>query len=99
MEGMEILFVIFLIIFIFSYNKTIDFKKFIIDNNKLFELLKEDNYEFLVYSRYGENADVNILFQKRITNALLVAVIFMVLFVGNLSALNLVLVVESGTPK
>ena len=93
MEGMEILFVIFLLIFILSYNKTIDFKKFIIDNNKVFELLKEDNYEFLVYSRYGENVDVNILFQKRITNALLVAVVFMALFMGKLSALNLVIVI------
>lgn len=93
MQGMEILFVILLLIFILTYNKTIDFKKFIIDNNKFFELLKEDNYEFLVYSKYGENVDVNLLFQKRITNALTVALVFMVLFMGKFSALNFVIVI------
>ncbi len=93
MEGLEIIFVIFLLVYILSYNKTIDFKRFMVDNNKIFKLLKEDNYEFLVYSKYGENADVDVLFQKRITNALIVAVIFMALFMGKFSALNFVLVI------
>ena len=93
MQGMEIFFVILIIIFVLIYNKTIDIKKFIIDNDKFFKLLKEDNYEFLVYSKYGDNVDVDVLFQKRITNALLVASIFMVLFMGEFSALNFVIVI------
>jgi hypothetical protein len=93
MQGIEILFVIFLLVYILSYNKTIDFKRFIIDNDKIFKLLKEDNYEFLVYSKYGENADVDVLFQKRITNALIISAVVMVLFMSSASALNIVLMI------
>ena len=43
MAGMEIFFVILIIIGILVYNKTIDFKKFMIDKSQVFDLLKEDN--------------------------------------------------------
>ena len=90
---MEIFVVIIIVVFILIYNRTIDMKKFIIDNDEVFKLLKEDNYEFLVYSKYGDDADVEVLFQKRITNALLIMGVFVVLFLGEFSALNLVLAV------
>ena len=90
---MEIFVVIIIVVFILIYNRTIDMKKFIIDNDAVFKLLKEDNYEFLVYSKYGDDADVEVLFQKRITNALLIMGVFVVLFLGEFSALNLVLAV------
>lgn len=93
MEGIEIFLVIMIIIGILTYNKTIDFKRFLIDNDNIFKLLKEDNYEFLVYSKYGERVDIDILFQKRISNAILVAIVFMVLFLNKFSILNLVLVI------
>ena len=41
MAGMEIFFVILIIIGILVYNKTIDFKRFMIDNSQVFDLLKE----------------------------------------------------------
>ena len=93
MAGMEIFFVILIIIGILVYNKTIDFKKFMIDNSQVFDLLKEDNYEFLLYAKYGDRVDVDTLFQKRITNAVLVACIFMILFMGDFNALNFVICV------
>ena len=65
---MEIFIVIIIIIGTLSYNKTIDFKRFLIDNDNFFKLLKEDNYEFLVRSKYGDNVDIDVLFQKRISN-------------------------------
>ena len=87
MAGMEIFFVILIIIGILVYNKTIDFKKFMIDNSQVFDLLKEDNYEFLLYAKYGDRVDVDTLFQKRITNAVLIACIFMIFFGKYLSLL------------
>ena len=90
---MEIFIVIIIIIGTFSYNKTIDFKRFLIDNDNLFKLLKEDNYEFLVRSKYGDNVDIDVLFQKRISNAVLVAILFMVLFLNKFSVLDVVLVI------
>ena len=93
MEGIEIFVVILIIIGVLTYNKTIDFKRFLIDNDNIFKLLKEDNYEFLVYSKYGDKVDIDILFQKRIKNAILIAVLFMILFLNKFSILNIVLVI------
>lgn len=93
MEGIEIFLVIMIIIGILTYNKTIDFKRFLIDNDNIFKLLKEDNYEFLVYSKYGERVDIDVLFQKRVSNAILIAILFMILFLNKFSILNSVLIV------
>ena len=79
-----------IIIFVLIYNKTIDTKKFAKDNEKIFALLKESDYEFLVHMKYGEKVDVDVLFQKRITNGLIVGAVIMVFFMSNFSLLNVV---------
>ena len=66
---MEILIVGAIIIFVLIYNNTIDKDKFFADNQKYLEALKEDDYQFLVYARYGEDVDVDQLYSKRITSA------------------------------
>ena len=59
---MEIVFVAAIILFILVYNKTIDKNQFINDNKKYFEILRESDYDFLVYARYGDSATPNVLF-------------------------------------
>lgn len=66
---MEILIVGAIIIFVLIYNNTIDKDKFFADNQKYLEALKEDDYQFLVYARYGEDVDVEQLYSKRVTSA------------------------------
>lgn len=66
---MEILVVGAIIMFILIYNNTIDKDKFFADNQKYLEALKEDDYQFLVYARYGEDVDIDQLFSKRVTYA------------------------------
>lgn len=66
---MEILVVGAIIIFILIYNNTIDKDKFFADNQKYLEALKEDDYQFLVYAKYGEDVDIDQLFSKRVTYA------------------------------
>ena len=88
---MEIIFFAIIVVFVLVYNRTIDKDKFINDNKKHFEILREDDYDFLVYAKYGDNADPNVLFQKRITNALLVFFIFMFLFINDVSLINVIL--------
>lgn len=61
---MEIVIVGAIIIFVLIYNNTIDKDKFFADNQKYLEALKEDDYQFLVYARYGEDVDVEQLFHK-----------------------------------
>jgi len=80
---MEILIVGAIIMFILVYNNTIDKNKFFADNQKYLEALKEDDYQFLVYARYGEDVDVDQLFSKRVTYAFVGFLIVLVLSVSN----------------
>ena len=48
---MEIIIVCEILIFILFYNKTEDGKKFIADNEKYFELIRESDYDFYVYAK------------------------------------------------
>lgn len=68
---MEILIIGAIILFILVYNNTIDKNKFFADNEKYLQAFKEKDYEFLVYARYGEDVDVNQLYMKRITYAII----------------------------
>lgn len=69
--------------FILIYNNTIDKDKFFADNQKYFESLKEEDYQFLVYARYGENVDVDQLYSKRVTYAFITFLIVFVFTIGN----------------
>ena len=84
---MEILIIGAIIIFVLIYNNTIDKDKFFADNQKYLEALKEDDYQFLVYARYGEEVDVDQLYSKRITSAFIGFLVVLVFTVtGNSSA-------------
>ena len=93
---MEIAIVAVILLFILIYNNTIDRKKFIQDNRRYFEVLREDDYNFLVYAKYGDQVDPDALFQKRITYAIVVIFIFMFIFLDSLNLLNIVLAVIVG---
>lgn len=93
---MEILIVGALIIFVLIYNKTIDSHKFLEDNVQYFQSLREDDYNFLVYAKYGEEVDPDVLFRKRVINAAIVAIVFLFLFLDKLSLLNVVLALVIG---
>ena len=84
---MEILIVGAIIIFILVYNNTIDKDKFFADNQKYLEAFKEDDYQFLVYAKYGEDVDVDQLYSKRVTSAFIGFLIVLVFTIsGNNSA-------------
>ncbi len=90
---MEIFVVGVIIMFMFLYNKTISGKKFFQDNRSLFNELKEEDYDFLVRSRYGDKADPDALFEKRITNALVIFLILVVVLIAKFTFLNVLLIV------
>ena len=48
---MEIVIIAVILLFILVYNNTIDKDKFINDNKKYFEILREDDYDFLVAAK------------------------------------------------
>ena len=64
---------------------------FFLSNEIYFELIREDDYTFLVYAKYGEDVDADKLFRSRVTYAVVAGVAFMFVFLTNLSAINVVL--------
>ena len=80
-----------LILTVFIVNGQIDTNKFIKDNKRAFNLLREDDYDFLVYAKYGDSASPNVLFQKRITYAIAIFFIFMFLFIDDVTLINIIL--------
>ena len=79
-----------LILTVFIVNGKIDTNKFIKDNKKAFDLLKEDDYEFLVAAKYGDSADAEKLFEVRVRNGLFTLLILIILFISRISFLNLI---------
>ena len=88
---MEIILACGIIVFVLFYNKTVDAKKFMADNEKYFQILREKDYDFYVFAKYGETADPDILFRKRISSAFIVALLFLLLFLKGVNVKNLVL--------
>lgn len=93
---MEIVIVAAILLFVFTYNKTIDGNKFIKDNEQYFQMLKEEDYEFLVYAKYGEKVDPKELFNKRVLYGVLTIVAFLFIFLSDLNILNVTLSVVIG---
>lgn len=88
---MEVLVVGVILFYILQKNKKVSGKKFIQDNSSYFRKLKEDDYDFLLRSKYGAEVDPNTLFDKRVNNALLVILFLIFLFITQLSFLNIML--------
>ena len=93
---MEVIIAGAIIIGVLLYNNVISGQKFLDDNDEYFKLLKEDDYDFLVAARYGENADPKILFNKRLKQAGIVIVVFLFLFLTELNILNITLAIVVG---
>ena len=82
---MEILIVGAILMFILIYNNTIDKNKFFADNEKYLEVIREEDYTFLVYAKYGEDADADQLYMKRVTFAI---VMFFIVLAFSMSGGN-----------
>ena len=93
---MEIIIIGIILLYILQKNKKIDAGKFIKDNGDWLKRFKESDYDFLVRSKYGEEADPDTLFEKRIQNAFIVSVALIFLFITQLSFINLVAALLAG---
>ena len=85
---MEILLIGVIFVYVLQKNRKVDTAKFIRDNGNWLRKFKESDYDFLVRSKYGDNADPNALFDKRIQNAFVVVVVLLFLFITQLSFIN-----------
>ena len=79
-----------IIVFYMISTNQINTKKFLQDNKKLFEYLKEDDFEFLVKAKYGDKVDPQVIFEQRIKNAFLIFAVMFMFFISSISFINII---------
>jgi len=87
---MEIVIIGAIIIFILVYNNTIDKNKFFADNKKYLQLIREEDYTFLVYAKYGETVDADQLYMKRVTSSIILFFIVLAFSLSSSSGANII---------
>ncbi|MBQ4263515.1 MAG: hypothetical protein IJB83_04680 [Bacilli bacterium] len=89
---MEIVLVGVILLLWLVYIGQFNFNKFVEDNKGLFSKLKEDDYDFLLTARYGDNVDHEVMYQKRVKDAIIIFILGLMVIIGSFSAVKLVVV-------
>lgn len=89
---MEFLIIAVILLFVLEYTKRIDTRKFIGDTEPYFRSLMEEDYEFLLRLKYGNDIDVNELFGARVRNGIVTIIVLVFVFiVSNPNFINILL--------
>ena len=88
---MELIIITIIVFFVISYTKMVDFQELFTNNEKINSLLREKDYTFYAMARYGGDVDINALFNKRIKNAGIMAVIGVLFLLFNFTWINLII--------
>lgn len=93
----EIFIVGAIILFVCIYNGTISTGKFAADNRDIFNIFKENDYEFLLLAKYGDKVvDPQAVFMSRIKKAAIITVGILFIFIKNLNFLNIIISIVIG---
>ncbi len=87
---MEVLIVGVIIMGMLIYNNTIDKNKFIADNEKYLQIFREEDYNFLVYAKYGEDVDADQLYIKRVFYSIIAFFVVFAFTIGSSSSDSLI---------
>lgn len=93
---LEILALGLIVFFIMNYTGRISTNRFISDNQVYFKKLKEDDWDFYVKAKYGENADADALFNKRLRNGLIAIVVVIFFFITDLNYIYILCALLAG---
>ncbi len=90
--SIEIMFILITVItvFVLNYINVIDTNRFVGDTVPFFKGLMEEDYKFLLSVKYGSDVsiDVDALFKKRISNAIITLIVFMIILLTNANINN-----------
>ena len=92
----EIIIVGVLVFGIMTLTGQISINQLISDNQLLFLKLKEKDWDYFVRAKYGNNTNPDILFNKRIKNALITMTIALAFLIKNFNTVKLLLVFVLG---
>ncbi len=92
----EIIIVAIIVFGIMTITGQISINQLISDNQMLFMKLKEKDWDFLVRAKYGNDINPDILFNKRIKNALIVMAVAFAFLIKDLNAVKVLLIFVLG---
>ena len=92
----EVIIVAIIVFGIMTITGQISINQLISDNQMLFMKLKEKDWDFLVRAKYGNNANPDILFNKRIKNAIIAMALTFAFLLKNLNGVKVLLIVVLG---
>ncbi len=92
----EIAIVALIIFYILTKSGKISISKLIADNEMYLRRLKESDYDFYVKAKYGDSVNPDILFSKRLQNALIVMLVIFCLLLKNMSYVYLIVCIVAG---
>ena len=84
----EVIIVAVIVFGIMTITGQISMNQLISDNQLLFLKIKEKDWDFLVRAKYGTNVNPDILFNKRIKNALITMAIAFAIMIKDLNAVK-----------
>lgn len=92
----EVIIVAVIVFSIMTITGQISMNQLISDNQLLFLKIKEKDWDFLVRAKYGTNVNPDILFNKRIKNALITMAIAFAIMIKDLNAVKVLLIFVLG---
>lgn len=92
----EVIIVAVIVFGIMTITGQISMNQLISDNQLLFLKIKEKDWDFLVRAKYGTNVNPDILFNKRIKNALITMAIAFAIMINDLNAVKVLLIFVLG---
>lgn len=92
----EVIIVAVIVFGIMTITGQISMNQLISDNQLLFLKIKEKDWDFLVRAKYGTNVNPDILFNKRIKNALITMAIAFAIMIKYLNAVKVLLIFVLG---
>ena len=88
----ELLIIAVILFFVMIYTNRVDTDKFFNEHNKIFMLLKESDYDFLLIAKYGDRVyNPNEVFMKRIKNGVITIAVVLFIFITNFKLLYVVI--------
>ena len=93
----EILIIAIIVFGLLILNTRIDTTRLYKENQGLFDLLKEKDYEFLLRAKYGDNViDPDAVFRKRVFKGLAVSLVIIFIFITKLSLIYIIIALVVG---
>jgi len=87
---MVILIIAGLVAFALIFTHTIDGNQFLQENDIYIKMLKEKDWDFYVAAKYGDKVNADELFNKRLKDTFIYAVIITLLLLSNFTFINIV---------